>query len=249
MSAVDVEASVVLPTYNEESTIGSCISGIRHYTERTVEVIVVDDGDDATAEIVHERWGDDPHVQLLKRERSTGLSSAVLEGFDAAQGDLLACMDADLQHPPASLPVLLTVLEDEADMVLGSRHCATGGVAADWPLQRQIISYGASLLAWVAVPQARTTSDPMTGFFAIRQECVDVVRDQLNPTGYKIALELLARCPIPEVAEIGYTFEDRQGGSSNLGATEYVAYVRHLTRLSIPARLSSSPSARVVADG
>jgi len=240
-------ASVVLPCYNEAETIAAAVSMVREYTTRDVEVIVVDDGSDATAEIVRDRWGDTRRVQVIERDRS-GLASAVLRGFDAASGDILAVMDADLQHPPSALPVLLAGVEDGADMVLGSRRSESGDVADDWPLHRRIISHGATVLAWLAVPQARATTDPMTGFFAIRRECVEPVRDDLNPTGWKIALELLARCPVAEVAEAGYTFEKRQGGESSLGPREYLAYVHHLARLSVPARRGQTPSEQVVVD-
>jgi len=65
---------------------------------------------------------------------------------------------------------------------------------------------------------------------------VNAVRDRLRPTGYKILLEILARCPIEDVVERGYTFRERAEGDSNLGAEQYVNYVRHLTRLSVPSR-------------
>jgi dolichol-phosphate mannosyltransferase len=72
--------------------------------------------------------------------------------------------------------------------------------------------------------------------FAVRADVVKAVRDQLRPTGYKILLELLARCPLDSIEERGYTFRRRAAGGSNLGAGEYIDYVRHLARLSIPSR-------------
>jgi len=64
---------------------------------------------------------------------------------------------------------------------------------------------------------------------------VDPVLPRLRPAGYKIILELLARCPIDEVAEVGYAFQTSES-DSNLGAREYVRYLRHLGRLSVPSR-------------
>jgi dolichol-phosphate mannosyltransferase len=243
-----VTASIVLPTYNEAQTIAAAVSSIRSALNREHELIVVDDGDDATADIVRDNWDTDPGVRLIERNGS-GLASAVLRGFDAARYDILACMDADLQHPPTALPTLLTALEGGADMALGSRRCATGQVVDDWPLHRRAISHGATALAWLAVPQARVTSDPMTGLFAIRRAVLEPVRDELRPEGYKIALELLARCPIGEVVEVGYTFQQREGGESSLGVRDYLDYCRHLARLTIPARRSSLLVREVPADG
>lgn len=248
--SVEVEpaASVVLPTYNEAATIAHVVSGVRHHTARDVEVVVVDDGDDSTADLVREQWKSDPSVQLIERG-GHGLASAVLRGFDAARADVLAVMDADLQHPPTALPVLLKGIDAGADMVVGSRRSESGDVAEDWPLYRQVVSHAGTWLAWLAVPQARATTDPMSGFFAIRSAVVDAVRDDLDPAGYKIGLELLARCPIVELAEFGYSFERRQGGQSSLGPREYVDYVRHLGRLTIPARRNEATPSVVGADG
>lgn len=233
--------SIILPTYNERQTIRQAVARVRAVVEPYWEhevIVVDDDSPDGTAEYLADVYDEGDGVRAIVRTGESGLSSAVLRGMDAAKGDAYAVMDADLQHPPSSLPPLLfAVVEQRADVAVGSRHADTGDVAAEWPLWRQVVSYGAATLAKGAVPQARQLTDPMSGFFAVRADVVDAVRPQLRPCGYKILLELLARCPVDRVDEYGYTFREREKGSSNLGPIEYVRYVRHLSRLVVPARL------------
>lgn len=233
--------SVIFPTYNEAGSIAAAVSLVDEVLTREHEIIVVDDDSpDGTADVVDEQWADRDDVQVIVRTEESGLSSAVLRGMDEAEMDVYAVMDADLQHPPSSLPVVLAGVDAGADVSVGSRHVETGDVAADWPIHRRIISWGATALAWAAVPQARALTDPMSGFFAIRAECVDAVPEgTLRPHGYKILLELLARCPVEDVTERGYTFEKREEGESNLGPAEYWNYAIHLARLSIPSRRST----------
>jgi len=237
---MNTEASLIIPTYNESGTIRQAImAALDGLGPFEAEIVVVDDDSpDGTATIVEQLQLRD--VRTIVRTDASGLSSAVIRGFDAANGDVLAVMDADLQHPPRRVRNLVDRVLADADMAIGSRHCDAGTVQAEWPLYRQAISKGATALAWAAVPQARSTTDPMSGLFAVDADLVEASRERLRPTGYKIGLELLARCPIEHVAEVGYTFRERPEGESNLGASEYVDYVKHLARLSVPARRSIS---------
>lgn len=236
--------SVVIPTYNEAQTIGQCLDAVHSALSEVPgehEVIVVSDGTDATADIVKERFVDRTPTTLITREDASGLSSAVLRGFSAADGDWYGCMDADLQHPPEAMAKMAVVISQQnaPDLVVGSRHVATGRVDGDWPLHRRVISTGAETLARVAVPPARAVSDPMSGLFVIRGLLVDAVRGDLQPHGYKILLELLGRAPIESITEVGYVFRERAEGDSNLGMREYARYVRHLLELSVPSRRGS----------
>lgn len=235
---MNTDASLIIPTYNESGTIRQAImAALDGLGPIDSEIVVVDDDStDGTASIV--RQLDLRDVRVIVRTEASGLSSAVLRGFDAANGDVLAVMDGDLQHPPRRVRSLVERVLGDADMAIGSRHCDAGTVEAEWALYRQVISKGATALAWAAVPQARSTTDPMSGLFAIDADLVDASRERLRPTGYKIGLELLARCPVETVEEVGYTFQERPEGESNLGFSEYINYVKHLARLSVPARRS-----------
>jgi Glycosyltransferases involved in cell wall biogenesis len=197
--------SVILPTYNERETIQPIVSQLLESSLVGEIVVVDDDSPDQTWQVVRESF-DSARVRVIRRTGESGLSSAVLRGFDAADAETVAVMDSDGQHPVGSALTCIQRVQGGADMAVGTRHNEQGQIQDSWPAWRRTVSYGAMSLAWAAVPRARGLSDPMSGLFAVRADVVEAVRDQLRPTGYKILLELLARCPLDDVAEVGYTF-------------------------------------------
>jgi len=233
------DLSVVMPTLCEAETAPSVVGDVLAATQLETEAIVVDDSPtDATVAAVGDEFGDDSRVCAIHRQ-GDGLASAVLQGWDIASGDIFAVIDADGQHPPQRLALLAHAVQQGADISVASRHTSGGGVAGDWPAHRRVLSAGADRLARLAVPTARQLSDPMSGYFAVDADLVDAVREQLRPAGYKILLELCARAPVQHITEVPYVFEQREAGSSNLGMREYLRYVHHLTRLTVPARRES----------
>jgi dolichol-phosphate mannosyltransferase len=139
-------------------------------------------------------------------------------------------MDADLSHPPESIPSLYSALstQDDStpDFVIGSRYVPGGGTDEDWGLLRKINSRVAT---WLARPLTRT-SDPMAGFFALRRETYQSA-EELDPVGFKIALELIVKCGCRHVAEVPIQFHNRKHGQSKLNLKEQINYIRHLKRL------------------
>lgn len=240
------DATVVIPTYEEAHTIGGVVQTVLGSVPHDCEVLVVDDSPTPdTVEVVRGIAETRRAVSAIKRDPSTdetGLSSAVLEGFNEAVGDYYAVLDGDGQHPPRRLTNLLYRLEAGADLVVASRHVDGGGIAGEWPTHRRWISEVADSLARLAVPQARAISDPMSGFFAVDADVVDGAGRELRPHGYKILLEVLARCPVDHVEEVPYTFQERTEGASSLGPREYVRYLRHLARLTVPSRRPTGSS-------
>lgn len=136
-------------------------------------------------------------------------------------------MDADLQHPPETLPELLKGL-DRGDLVIGSRH-VEGGEIEGWSLKRRIISSGARICSNILLSSTRSIKDPLSGFFILKREVIEGV--SLDPVGYKILLEVLIKGNYNRVVEVPYTFKDREHGESNLNIREELNYLRHLTRL------------------
>jgi dolichol-phosphate mannosyltransferase len=136
-------------------------------------------------------------------------------------GDVLLVMDADLSHPPEVAPTLADAIANGADLAVGSRYVKGGGVM-DWPLKRRAVSRVACLMGNALVPVRDATS----GFFALRRSVIDGVR--LNPIGFKIGFEVIARGHYRTVVEVPYTFRDRELGSSKFGRREIVQYVVQL---------------------
>ncbi len=187
----------------------------------TWELIIVDDGSpDGTADLA-ESYANVHPVRVVRRPGKAGLASAVLAGFAQSRGDVLVVMDADLSHPPEAVPRLVSAIEEGADLAVGSRYVKGGGTE-DWPLRRRVVSRAACLMGNLLVPIRDCTS----GFFAIRKSAVDGVK--LNPIGFKIGFEVMARGRYKKAVEVPYVFRDRELGKSKFGRREILQYLVQL---------------------
>lgn len=224
----DSGVSVVIPTYNERQNVvpivEACLDALQSYDP---EVIVVDDDSpDDTWKLARQTFANEHRVRVIRRTDEQGLATAVVTGFEAAENDLLAVIDADFQHPADRLPDLAdSILSTEANIAIGSRYRPGGGIE-NWTMRRRLVSHCASKLARFFVPEAKETTDPMSGFFAVDRRVVEGAN--LSPTGYKILLEILSECHIDGVVEVPYTFTDREQGESKAGVFEYARFVNHV---------------------
>jgi dolichol-phosphate mannosyltransferase len=228
--------SLVVPTYNERPNIETLVerSGTAlASTREAFELIIVDDNSpDGTADAVRGLQATRPWLKLLVRENARDLSTAVVAGWRIALGDVLGCMDADLQHPPEVLQRLVKRLRTSgADIVIASRNVRGGGVS-DWSLARRLVSWISTLLAAFVLPGTLgEVRDPMSGFFLLRRP---VLRGAvLNPTGYKILLEVLAKGDYTRAEEVPFVFEERAQGGSKIGSSTVLKYLVHLVRISL----------------
>ncbi len=221
--------SLVIPTFNERDNIVPLVERLgRALSGRSYEIIVIDDSSsDGTAELVESLKGSYP-VKVIVRKNQRGLASAVVHGMSQASGNIIAVIDADLQHPPEVIPDLLREMERGADIAIASRYVRGGGCQG-WSLSRRIISRGAIFLAHLLLPATRRVKDPMSGFFMLNKKVI--AGAQLQPTGYKILLEILMIGKSQNVAEVPYTFITRGRGESKLTTRQQVHYLRHLYSL------------------
>ena len=226
--------SLVIPTFNERRNIVALIRRVVRTLEKVLdsfEVIVVDDDSpDKTWEVVQELAKEHPYLKVIRRCEERGLATAVVAGWKVARGEILGVIDGDLQHPPEILAKLVRAISTTpTEIVVASRHVGEGGVS-DWSLTRRFVSWGATGLATLVIPGVlRDVRDPMSGYFLLRRSVIKSV--QLNPTGYKILLEVLAKGTYRFVQEVPYVFEERKEGSSKLGPQQYREYLLHLGRL------------------
>jgi len=229
-----VEVSLVLPTFNEGKNITAVIEQLIPVLDSVenleYEIIVVDDDSpDRTWEIALGLAERTPQLRVIRRQGERGLSTAVIRGWQIAQGRVLAVMDADLQHPPEVVAKICREMQRGADLGIASRHVEGGGVS-DWSLVRRIISRGAQLIGFCLLPEViGRISDPMSGFFMIRRTSIQ--DRQLSPLGYKILVEVLGRGNVGWIAEVPYTFRERAEGTSKLTNKIYFEYFQHLFRL------------------
>jgi glycosyltransferase involved in cell wall biosynthesis len=116
--------SLVVPAYNEQENIPTLLERVEKSLAaigRSFEVIIVDDGStDRTTAILEEAMQCSPWLRVLKMRKNSGQSAAFEAGFDAARGEIIATIDADLQNDPEEIHRLLPLIEGY-DMITGWR--------------------------------------------------------------------------------------------------------------------------------
>ena len=223
--------SLILPTFNEAANLPEMLQRV-HTAVSPFEVIVVDDDSpDKTWEVAEKLRDAYPHLRVIRRVGAKGLSSAVMAGFDAAEGDVLVVMDSDLQHDPSLIALLGGRIHDGAGVAVASRYREGGGVGK-WAGVRRLMSAAGTFLVR-KIPNVRT-SDPMSGFFAIDAELYRGVRPRLVPEGFKILLEILAAVPKgTRLDEVPLQFRPRTRGESKLSFWVKLQFLRQSLRLAL----------------
>jgi dolichol-phosphate mannosyltransferase len=228
--------TVVVPTRNEADNVPVLIrelceslSGIDY------RVVFVDDSTDETPEVIRGLCEEYGRVTLIHRrdaEQEGGLSTAVTTGIEAFAGmsEYTCVMDADLQHPPEKVREMLDLARSaDADVVVASRYARRGSYTGLPGPVRRGISVGSKYLAQIAFKEARKTSDPMAGFFLVRNEAISGI--QFRPTGFKILLEILVCAPELKVVEVPLKFRARHAGVSKATLRQGLEYLVHIASL------------------
>lgn len=209
--------TVVAPTFNEAKNVRPLAARLIQALQGIpFEVIFVDDDSpDGTAEEARALGREDPRFRCIKRIGRRGLSSACIEGMLAGQGEIVAVIDADMQHDETVLPELYRIVQrGEADLAVASRYVA-GGSAEGFSGVRAQGSRLATEMARRILGVA--FSDPMSGFFATRREVVEAAAPKLSSEGFKILLDIAASHPTTlKVREVPYVFGVRQHGVSKM---------------------------------
>src|ERR1700722_3533421 len=188
--------SVVVPTFNESRNIAELGRRLSELLDERLsgayEIRGADDNSpDRTWELALTLGLQYPALRVMRRELERGLSTAVIRGWQAARSEILAVIDADLQHPPEVTLDLCKVMDRGADIAVATRHVEGGGVS-DWNIFRRLISRGAQLIGLVILPGVvGRVTDPMSGYFMVRRSAIQGV--DLHPLGYKILIEVLGR--------------------------------------------------------
>jgi dolichol-phosphate mannosyltransferase len=236
-----IKFSLIVPTYNESKNLAKLVEILTQllndYFNDSYELIIVDDDSpDLTWQVGLDLMSEYPQLKVMRRQGEKGLSTAVIRGWQASQGEVLGVIDGDLQHPPETLIKMLDEMAKGADLAVASRHVEGGGVS-DWGFMRRILSRGAQMLGLLILPNViGRVSDPMSGYFMVRRSAI--ANYSMNPLGYKILIEVLGRGNIGSVAEVGYIFQERQEGESKVTWRQYVDYILHLLRLRSRGRIT-----------
>jgi dolichol-phosphate mannosyltransferase len=222
--------SIVIPTYNEAGGIEKLLRALDALfiaNGLDGEIIVVDDNSpDGTGAILDRLAGELP-VRPLHRPGKLGLSSGVIDGWKVAraQSVALGAMDADFSHDINVLPQMVKALESGTyGLAVGSRYVPGGGIT-NWPKRRIITSRVACALA----RPLTNLKDVTSGYFLVRREALAGV--QLDPIGFKIGLEVIAKAHYGKAIEVPYVFTDRVVGQSKLNQKEIFNYLKQLRKL------------------
>jgi dolichol-phosphate mannosyltransferase len=234
-------AWLILPTYDEAENLEAIVRAVLPVLERSRceghRVLIVDDNSpDGTGAIADRLAAELDVVEVLHRPAPQGLGPAYLAGFAHALGHgagLVMEMDADFSHDPADVERLIAAVADGADVALGSRYCAGGGVS-DWGLGRRVVSRGGCLYAQGVLSLA--VRDLTGGFKCFRREVLEAIDlPSVRSRGYAFQVELTYRAIGAgfTVVEVPITFRDREHGRSKMNwriAREAVVLLPRLRR-------------------
>lgn len=222
--------SIVVPTYNEAGGIERLLRAVDEVFKKNDldgEVIVVDDNSpDGTGAIV-DRLSAELPVRCLHRPGKLGLSSGVIDGWKLARPEskALGAMDADFSHDINILPRMVAALASgQYGLAVGSRYVKGGGIT-NWPAKRIVTS---KVACWLARPLTNV-KDITSGYFLVKREALDGV--ELDPIGFKIGLEVVAKAHYGKALEVPYVFTDRIVGESKLNQKEIFNYLKQLRKL------------------
>jgi dolichol-phosphate mannosyltransferase len=244
---------VVLPTYNEADNIEGIAQAILEALPAATLLVVDDASPDGTGRIADELAVRDPRIRVLHRPGKQGLGRAYLDGFNVALtggAAVIVQMDADWSHDPAALPSLVRpIVDDKADLVIGSRY-TRGGSVVDWGLARRAISRGGSVFARTML---RLDPHDLTGGFkAWRASTLATIPfEGVHAGGYVFQIEMTFRASRmgARVREVPITFRDRRVGQSKMSRriiVEALIVVVTLRADELRARLPGRPGRRTV---
>lgn len=213
---------VLIPTYNEEESIGNLLNRLQIVREKLanlfdIDILIIDDGSpDKTVDIIKSL--EFSKIKVLQRNEKKGLGPAYLAGFsEGLKGDYdyFVEMDADLSHQPEELNLLLEKT-DQNNFVIGTRWMP-GGSVVNWPKKRQFISKMGTKYASAALklPYRDLTS----GYRVIPRsflEKIDFSQIETRGYGFQVEMAIKARDNGFKIIEVPITFVERENGHSKM---------------------------------
>ena len=204
--------SIIIPVYNEELTVGNVIERVKTIMQQTglkYEVIVVDDYSADKSFMVAKKYG----VRVYRLKMHLGKGYGLRAGFAKAEGDVIVTIDSDGSHRPEELPRVLTpILQNQADLVIGSRYLKQKDVAA-----RKLNAFGVQIFNFlIQMLTGVAVTDSQSGYRAMKRAVLK--NQQLKSGGYEIESEILVKTAKEDfrVVEVPISFEQRTYGRSGV---------------------------------
>lgn len=229
---------VIIPTYNEIENIESIVRAVLSL-HKAFDILVVDDNSpDGTADKVLALQQEFPERLFIeKREKKSGLGTAYVHGFKWALAKGYAFifeMDADFSHNPNDLEKLYNACHfGTADVAIGSRY-VTGVNVVNWPLNRVLMSYFASV--YVKMITGMKIHDATAGFICYKSEVLkNIDLDRIKFIGYAFQIEMKYRAFAKnfKIVEVPIIFTDRTKGQSKMSNAIITEAVFGVIRLRI----------------
>jgi len=219
--------SVVAPAYNEENVIADFIREVMEKLQKhDFELVVVNDGStDGTGNILRMLQEEYVNLRVVSHPENKGLGAALATGFNAAEGDVIVTMDADLSHDPAHIPGMVQKVRSGHDVVVASRYVPGGGMEGV-PLWRVWISRSAN--AVIGLVKRWKVRDASSGFRAYRAELVKGLRG--FGSGFSVQVEILRELfrKNARVFEVPFVLTNRKAGRSKM---RYLKLIPEYTKL------------------
>ena len=233
-SSVTTHLSIIVPLYNEEESVEVLLSQLLEICQRfefLYEIIFVDDGStDSTWEIIERLKEKASPLKAIKFRRNYGQTSAMVAGFDHASGEIIVCMDGDLQNDPSDIPRLLTKMEEGYDIVSGRRKNRKDHIFRVFP-------------SWVANAIISSTTrvhlhDYGCSLKAYRAECIKSLKAYGEMHRFFPALASMTGARVTEVPVKHYP---RKYGVSKYGFERIFKVLSDIFAMNLIIRFSSNP--------
>lgn len=202
--------SVIVPCYNEQESLQLLYQELcrlmKAESKYEWEILFVNDGSkDDTLQVIQSLSAQDASVSYIDLSRNYGKETAMLAGFDYAQGDACVIMDADLQHPPMVVRDMLRKWEEGYDDVYGKR---TTRAKESW--LRKCLSYA---FYYILQKSAKVDVLPNVGDFRLLdRKCIDALRQMRETDRYTKGLYCLIGF---RKTYVEFETQDRVSGSSS----------------------------------
>ncbi|WP_455278398.1 polyprenol monophosphomannose synthase [[Eubacterium] cellulosolvens] len=221
--------SIIIPTRNEPA-VEDLISKIKEIMKSLnidYEILAVDKSDDDTPDKLRALG-----IEIMQ-QKGKGLGGAIVEGLEAARGDLVFVMDADLSHDPKFLPSFIEKSKEGLDVVVGSRRIE-GGEVVGWGLYRKLVSAIANFVGRLG--SGMNISDITSGYRLYRSTVIEALDFQdFKTSGYAFQLEVLSEALSMgfKIGEVPIVFYDRAKGKSKLSNKDIFEFLLTSVRLGV----------------